>query len=827
MRKGVFGLIVAALLTWPATSVYVRATGADQAPAPAAPAAVPAAATSPAASPQRALITRYCVGCHNERTKSGNLALDAADVENVAAHPQVWEKVIRKVGAGLMPPAGRPRPDEAAQDQFVAWLSSELQRSFDARPNPGRTQTFHRLNRTEYHNAIRDLLAVDVEVADLLPPDDSSYGFDNIAGVLKLPQSLIERYLSAAKTIARLAVGGPPPAIGGATYRVQPDFQQHDRVGDLPIGTRGGTLVRHLFPQDAEYQFKVELAGAATIREEHRLELAIDGQQVKVFTLAPRGSRPGPYAPDVDGKLEITVPVTGGPHDVGVAFYRKPTVLAEGVREPFQNPRIQGGEGGLGGGLPVVTSLTIVGPHNANGPGDTPSRRRLFSCRPSAPAQDAACAKKIVEQLAQRAYRGFTTPDDIDALMQFYADGRQDGGSFDHGIELVVRRVLVDPSFLFRVETDPAGAVTARPASRSAASTAVATPVYRISDLELASRLSFFLWSSIPDDELLVAARQGRLKDPAVLDRQVTRMIADPRSIALTENFAGQWLLVRNIATVRPGDPFSLTFDETLRESMQKETELFFDAIIRENHTVPELITADFTFVNERLANHYGMAGVQGSHFRRVALPADSVRRGILGQGSILTVTSHAIRTSPVLRGKWILNNILGNPPPDPPANVPALADQRTQAKVRTIRERMSQHRANPVCASCHNMIDPAGFALENFDAIGRWRTVDESFNPIDASGALPDGTRFNGVAELRSALVRKPERFVNTVTEKLLTYALGRGLEYYDMPAVRRIVKDAAADQYRFRSIVLGVVRSYPFTMRSTEAAAPAAANQ
>jgi mono/diheme cytochrome c family protein len=827
MRKGVFGLIVAALLTWPATSVYVRATGADQAPAPAAPAAVPAAATSPAASPQRALITRYCVGCHNERTKSGNLALDAADVENVAAHPQVWEKVIRKVGAGLMPPAGRPRPDEAAQDQFVAWLSSELQRSFDARPNPGRTQTFHRLNRTEYHNAIRDLLAVDVEVADLLPPDDSSYGFDNIAGVLKLPQSLIERYLSAAKTIARLAVGGPPPAIGGATYRVQPDFQQHDRVGDLPIGTRGGTLVRHLFPQDAEYQFKVELAGAATIREEHRLELAIDGQQVKVFTLAPRGSRPGAYAPDVDGKLEITVPVTGGPHDVGVAFYRKPTVLAEGVREPFQNPRIQGGEGGLGGGLPVVTSLTIVGPHNANGPGDTPSRRRLFSCRPSAPAQDAACAKKIVEQLAQRAYRGFTTPDDIDALMQFYADGRQDGGSFDHGIELVVRRVLVDPSFLFRVETDPAGAVTARPASRSAAASAVATPVYRISDLELASRLSFFLWSSIPDDELLVAARQGRLKDPAVLDRQVTRMIADPRSIALTENFAGQWLLVRNIATVRPGDPFSLTFDETLRESMQKETELFFDAIIRENHTVPELITADFTFVNERLANHYGMAGVQGSHFRRVALPADSVRRGILGQGSILTVTSHAIRTSPVLRGKWILNNILGNPPPDPPANVPALADQRTQAKVRTIRERMSQHRANPVCASCHNMIDPAGFALENFDAIGRWRTVDESFNPIDASGALPDGTRFNGVAELRSALVRKPERFVNTVTEKLLTYALGRGLEYYDMPAVRRIVKDAAADQYRFRSIVLGVVRSYPFTMRSTEAAAPAAANQ
>jgi len=826
MSNGVFGFVVAGLLAWPVTSVYVRATAAEPTPAaaPAVQAAAPVPPTSPAASTERALITRYCVGCHNERTKSGNLALDAID--DVAAHPQVWEKVIRKVGAGLMPPAGRPRPDDAAQDQFVASLSAELQRSFDAHPNPGRTQTFHRLNRTEYHNAVRDLLAVDVEVADLLPADDSSYGFDNIAGVLKLPQSLIERYLSAAKTIARLAVGGAPPAIGGATYRVQPDFQQHDRVGDLPIGTRGGTLVRHLFPQDAEYEFKVELAGAATIREEHKLELAIDGQQVKVFTLEPRGSRPGAYAPDVDGKLEITIPVTGGPHEVGVAFYRKPTVLAEGVREPFQNPRIQGGEGGLGGGLPVVTSLTIVGPHHANGPGDTPSRRRLFACRPAASAQEAACAKKIVEQLAQRAYRGFATPDDLEALMQFYAEGRKDGGSFDHGIELVVRRVLVDPSFLFRVETDPSAAVAARHASLSAPSTA--TPaIYRISDLELATRLSFFLWSSIPDDELLSAARQGRLKDSLELERQVTRMIADPRAIALTQNFAGQWLLVRNIATVRPGDPFSLTFDETLRESMQEETGLFFDAIIRENHPVTELITADFTFLNERLANHYGIAGVQGSHFRRVALPADSVRRGILGQGSILTVTSHAIRTSPVLRGKWILNNILGNPPPDPPANVPALPDQRTQAKVTTIRARMSQHRANPVCASCHNMIDPAGFALENFDAIGRWRAVDESFNPIDASGALPDGTKFNGVAELRTALVRKPERFVNTVTEKLLTYALGRGLEYYDMPAVRRIVKDAAADQYRFKSIVLGVVRSYPFTMRSTELAAPAAAGQ
>jgi mono/diheme cytochrome c family protein len=829
MHKHLFGFLVASLVAVQ-VAVVVRAKAGDQGQASAAPqtsAVQPAAASVPATpSPQRALLTRYCIGCHNQRTKSGNLALDGVDIDNVAAQPQIWEKVIRKVGAGMMPPAGRPRPDETTQDQFVAWLSTQLENAGDAQPNPGRTETFHRLNRTEYRNAIHDLVALDVEVTDLLPADDSSYGFDNIAGVLKLSQSLLERYLSAAKTIARLAVGGPPPAIGGATYRIAPDHQQHDRVGNLPIGTRGGTLVTHLFPQDAEYEFKVELAGAAAIRDEHKLELTVDGQQIKLFALVPPSARPQAYAPDVDGKLAVTVPVAGGPHEVGVAFYRKPADLAEGVREPFQNPRIQGGEGGLGGSLPVVTSLTIIGPHNAKGPGDTPSRRRIFTCHPANAAQEAPCAKTILAQFARRAYRGPVAPKDVDTLLQFYADGRKDGGSFDTGIEYAIRRVLVDPAFLFRVETEPPALATAdRRAGVANVQTTPQAGVYRISDLELASRLSFFIWSSIPDDDLLALAERGKLKDPAVLEREVRRMVADPRSIALTKNFAGQWLLVRNIATVRPGDPFSLTFDETLRESMQTETELFFDTIIRENHSVPELITADFTYVNERLAHHYGIPGVQGSHFRRTLLAADSPRRGILGQGSILTVTSHAIRTSPVLRGKWILNNVLGNPPPDPPANVPALPDQRTQAKVQTIRERMSQHRANPVCATCHNMIDPAGFALENFDAIGRWRTVDESFNPIDASGALPDGTKFNGVAELRAALVRRPERFVNTVTEKLMTYALGRGLEYYDMPAVRRIVKESAADQYRFQSMILAIVKSYPFSMRRAEPAAASAA--
>jgi hypothetical protein len=768
-------------------------------------------------SPQRELLNRYCVGCHNQRTRSGNLALDDLDVTNVGAQPQTWEKVVRKVRAGMMPPIGRPRPDEPAQDQFVSWLSGELDRAFDAHPNPGRTETFHRLNRAEYHNAVRDLLAVDVDVTDFLPADDSSYGFDNMAGVLKLSQSLMERYLSAARTIARLAVGGPPPAIGGATYRVAPDSQQHDRIGDLPFGTRGGMQVQHLFPQDADYDIKVEIAGARNVQEEHQLEVSIDGELMKLFTLAPRNSRGADYMNQVDGKLEVRVPVKAGPHEVGVAFYRKPADLIEQVREPFPNPRVSGNEGGAGGAMPAVTSLAVIGPHDATGPGDTPSRRRIFACRPINAAQEAACARTIVSRLARRAYRGGASDADVQALLDFYRNGRADGGTFDSGVEYAVRRLLVDPGFLFRVESEPATPQRPGSGARVAASGSPAA-AYRISDSELASRLSFFIWSSLPDDRLLDLASEGRLKDPVVLEREVRRMIADPRSEAVTKNFAGQWLLVRNLATARPGDPFSLTFDDTLRESLERETELFFDSVVRENRPVTELLTASYTFLNQRVAEHYGIPGVLGNHFRRVTLPADSPRRGVLGQGSILTVTSHAIRTSPVLRGKWILNNILGTPPPDPPANVPALPDQRTQAKVKTMRERMSQHRSNPVCASCHNMIDPAGFALENFDAIGRWRTVDESFNPIDASGALPDGTKFNGVAELRAALVRRPERFVGTVTEKLLTYALGRGLEYYDMPAVRRIVSQAAADDYRFQSVILGIVKSYPFGMRKPD---------
>jgi hypothetical protein len=757
--------------------------------------------STPAVAPERALLNRYCVGCHNPRLKSGNLSLENLDVGRAGDDPETWEKVVRKLRGGLMPPAGRPRPDETTYQAFLSALQTQLDHTAAAHPNPGRTEIVHRLNRLEYANAVRDLLALDVNASDLLPADDSSYGFDNIAGVLKMSPALMERYLAAAKVVSRAAIGSLPPALATSIYRVPPELQQHDRNEDLPFGTRGGTLVRHVFPLNAEYDIKIGISNGRGTVDTQQLEVTLDGAQVKLFTLTNRE------------QPEIRVPVSGGPHEVGVAFLRKPLDLVEQVREPFQNPDAPSGTGGPAGVLPVVASVTIIGPHNPGGPGDTPSRRRIFVCTPAGAAQEARCAKTILSGLARRAYRGVVMPESVQVLVSFYEKGREGGGTFDEGIEFALRRLLVSPEFLYRIEADP----VARPSSPAAAS---ASRAYRIGDFELASRLSFFLWSSIPDDELLDAAAQGTLRNPSTLAKQVARMLADPRSETLTRNFGGQWLLVRNLGTVRPGETYALAFDETLRQSMQRETELLLDSIVRENRGVMELLTADYTFLNERLAGHYGIPNVQGSHFRRVALPADSPRRGLLGHGSILTVTSPAIRTSPVIRGKWILNNILGAPPPDPPPNVPALSDRRTQAKVQTMRERMSQHRSNPGCASCHSMIDPAGFALENFDAIGRWRTVDESYNPIDASGALPDGTAFNGVNELRTALTRHPERFVYTVAERLMTYALGRGLEYYDMPAVRKILKDTASDGYKMQSIILGIVNSYPFQFRRIDGA-------
>jgi Protein of unknown function (DUF1592)/Protein of unknown function (DUF1588)/Protein of unknown function (DUF1585)/Protein of unknown function (DUF1587)/Protein of unknown function (DUF1595)/Planctomycete cytochrome C len=766
----------------------------------------------PAASPQRALLDRYCVGCHNEKLKSGGLALDTLNDANLAENPAAWEKVVTKLRAGLMPPARLPRPDQKAYDDFRMWVQTGLDRVAATHPDPGRTEVFHRLNRTEYQNSIRDLLALNVKAADLLPADDSSNGFDNMAGTLRISQSLMERYLSAAKTISRMAIGSALPAVDSKSYRVAPDMQQHDRVEGLPFGTRGGILINYLFPRDADYEFKIDLAGAQRIYETHQLEISIDGEQIKVFTLEPKKAVARVNMYDVDGKTSVRVHVKGGPHDVAVTFFRKPADMVEQVREPFPNPRISGNDGGPGGPLPDVAGVTIRGPYDDKGPGDTPSRHQIFVCHPSDASKEAACAKTILAKLAHRAYRGPVRDEDLQVLLSFYNNARKDGEDFEAGIELALRRLLVSPEFLFRIEADPA--ITARtiPAANG-------TPfVYRISDLELASRLSFFLWSSIPDEELLKVAENGSLRDRAVLEKQVHRMLTDPRSETLTTNFAGQWLELRNMDTKKPGDPYSLAYDETLRRGLQRETELFFDSVVRENRPTMELLTAKYTFLNQRVAEHYGIPNIQGSDFRRVELAEESPRRGLLGQGSILTITSHPNRTSPVLRGKWILKNILGTPPPDPPPNVPSLPDQKTQAKVTTLRERMAQHRANEPCATCHSMIDPAGFALENFDAIGRWRIVDESYNPIDTSGALPDGTKFSGVTELRTALALHPERFVNTVAQKLMTYALGRGLEYYDMPAVRKIVKDTSTDQYRVQSLVLGIVESYPFQMRRAD---------
>ncbi len=813
------GVPTAEVRAEPAGQAAVASTGAGagQASSGAAPSSG-AAASAPAAA-RRALLDRYCVTCHNERTVNGTgrpasplvgqlravgLTLDTLDLADVGGHAAEWEKVVRKLRGGVMPPAGRPRPDAAALDGFLDWLEGELDADWAVTRDPGRSATFHRLNRTEYRNAVRDLLAVELDADDFLPADDSSFGFDNIGGILRMSQALMERYLAAARTISRLAVGSPPPALSADTYQAAQDLSQHARVEALPFGTRGGLYIEHLFPQDAGYDFRIQLTGTRRLREAHDLEVTVDGEPVEQFTLGPPadGASDNPYAQA--STIDFRLDVAAGPREVGVTFYKQPSALVEQVREPFPNPRVAGNAGGLAGAQPFVQSVTVTGPYDAAGAADTPSRERIFSCRPAAAADEPVCAREILSRLARRAYRRPVTDDELGVLLDFYRQGRAAGG-FDDGVELAIRRLLVSPEFLYRIEADPEGAAPGAP--------------YPVADLDLASRLSFFLWSSIPDDELLAAAEAGRLRDPGELERQVRRLVADPRSETLTTNFAAQWLQLRNLeTTVRPGDPFSVAFDESLRQSMLRETRLFVDSIVRDDRSVVDLLTAGYTFLDERLAEHYGIAGVTGSRFRRVDLPAESPRRGILGHGSVLTLTSHAIRTSPVLRGKWILDNLLGTPPPDPPPNIPALNDQRTQARRPTVRARLEAHRANPACSACHAMIDPTGFALENFDAIGRWRVVDESFNPIDPSGVLPDGRAFDGVAEMRDALARDPRQFVTTVTEKLMTYALGRGLEHYDMPTLRRIVREAAADDYRFQSVVLGIVRSDPFLMRRSQ---------
>jgi mono/diheme cytochrome c family protein len=747
------------------------------------------------AGEHRAELDRYCVTCHNARLKTGGLALDNLDLADVPAGAAVWERVIRKLRTGQMPPPGRPRPDEAHSDALASWLERSIDREAALRPNPGRTETIHRLNRAEYHNAVRDLLALDTSVASLLPVDDMSYGFDNIAGVLRITPSLLDRYMVAARQISRIAVGDPALPLTAETFRLKADLSQDESFDSLPLGTRGGTSIAYQFPLDADYSIKVEPLGGGN--DPHDLEVSIDGARVKLFHLQARsGMAPGQGYDSEGEALDVRIPVKAGPHVVAVTFVKRSSAFVESVRQPFLAPHAEGAPRTQ----PGVASVTITGPYDVQGVSDTPSRQRIFVCRPTTRAAESDCAKQILGTLSRRAYRRPVTPAEVAVLLTFYTDGRAKHG-FDGGIEMALRRLLVSPEFLFRVESDPSGVA--------------AGATYPIGDLELASRLSFFLWSSIPDDDLLNAAVKGTLRKPGVLEQQVRRMLADQRSDALSANFAGQWLQLRTVEGTSPNEFLFPNFGENLRRDFRRETELFFQSVVRENRSLLDFLTADYTFVNERLAKHYGIPNVYGGHFRRVTIP-DENRRGLLGQGSFLTLTSLADRTTVVGRGKWILDNVLGAPPPPPPANAGTLKENESGGKVVSLRQRMEQHRANAVCASCHARMDPLGFALENFDATGQWRTR-EGDTVIDASAALPDGSRFSGPAGLRNWVTARPEQFATSVTEKLMIYALGRGIEHYDAPAVRKIVRQSAAGGYKFQSLLLSVVKSTPFQMRTT----------
>ncbi len=845
-KAGHYVLLVAAgvlILTgwWRADSVGAQA--------PAAPAT--------AASSSAAVLEQYCATCHSERLKSGGLVIDPAGVSNVGEGADRWEKVVRKLRTQSMPPPGVPRPDAASYDRVAAFLETELDRAEAARPHLGKLPLTHRLSRTEYRNAVRDLLALEslpreVSIDYLLPPDNISSGFDNIADLLFIAPSNMERYLDAARKISRLAIGDPAMPVMVNIHRLDPEHPQDERVDDLPFGTRGGIAVRSEFPVDGTYIVRVDVGAA----QGHDLEILVDGERAALRSLgggpgtpavdAPPGqpdpSDPDPTPPSVArpavpgrgagpvdaagagggraggrgrgaaiGSLEFPLTLKAGPKLIGVAFVQR----TEARDEATLRPRMRGR-----GTQPAINSVTISGPYNATGGGDTPSRRRIFACRPSSAAEELPCARRILSTLARRAYRRPATEADVRDLLPFYERGRSEG-SFDLGIQRALERLLVSPQFLFRIE---------REAANVAAGTA-----YRVSDLELASRLSFFIWSSIPDDELLDAAAAGRLKDPKVLEQQVRRMLADPRSESLVTNFAAQWLYLRDIAAKQPDEILFADFDETLRIAMQRETELFIDSVFRpstcaqgrleqgqgtscvdgrENRSVLDLLRANYTFLNERLARHYGVPNIKGSYFRRVTFPDGSVRGGLLGQGSVLTITSYSTRTSPVLRGKWVLENLLSAAPPPPPADVPSLRTETAPGKPLTLREAMTQHRAAPACAGCHARMDPIGFAMENFDAVGRWRERDGQ-QPIDATGVFPEGTKFEGIAGLKKELLRQPEQFVGTVTERLLMYAVGRNLQYYDAPTVRAVMRDAEPANYTLASLVLGIVKSRPFQMR------------
>jgi mono/diheme cytochrome c family protein len=766
------------------------------------------ALASPASS--RQFLDRYCATCHNEQLKTGGLSLVRVDLSKPGVEPELWEKVVRKLHTGVMPPPGTPQPPEADRRAILTWLEAALDAASDAKPNPGRTETLRHLDRTEYQNAIRDLLALDIDATSLLPADESGYGFDNV-NLSDLSPTLLNRYISAAQKISRLAVGSTASSLQNDTILLPADLTQEDEMPGLPMGTRGGVSTSYNFPQDGEYEVQIslmrDLAGViAGLRDTrtHEMLILLDREPVQSLKVskAAIGNETLNEKP-----LKARFTVKAGPHNLAVTFAQEGSSLVETPREPTESrynerryPRT----------APAIDQISITGPYAPKGAADTPSRRRLFVCRPAGPdkGQEEKCAAEILSTLMRRAYRRPIAKAEVEEPMAFYRKGRAEG-DFDAGVTTALTAVLTNPEFLLRVESDPKRI----PANGG----------YRISDLDLASRLSFFLWSSIPDDELLEVAAQGKLSQPGELEKQTRRMLADRRSFNLATNFVGQWLRLRNIDAVNPSSNIFRDFDDNLRRALRKETELFFDSVLREDRSVLTLIKSDYTFLNERLAKHYGIPDVYGSRFRRVTLGPESKRGGLLRQGSVLAVTSYATRTSPVLRGVLVLKNILGVPPPSPPPNVPTL-DESTMAANLPMRQRLAAHRANSVCASCHRTIDPVGFSLENFNAVGQWRDLEVEDQPVDASGAIPGDKEFRGIDGLEAALLRRPELFVQTLTENLLTFALGRGVEYYDEPAVRKIVRDAEKDGYRFSSLILGIVKSVPFEMRRAELASVAA---
>ena len=756
---------------------------------------VRSAAATPA--PHQRLVSEYCVACHSSGAQVAGLDLETASSRPLTDSTAIWERVVRKLRARQMPPLGSPHPDEAAYTEVLASLTDELDAHAEKAPDPGRTDTFRRLTRREYQNAVRDILALELDLSSVLPPDQSSSGFDNIT-VGDLSPALLESYVAAADKISRLAIGRPIDVLAVETVKRKPDVTQEWHVDGLPIGTRGGMVFQHTFPLDAEYEIRIRLARDRDeqiegLRVPHQVELLLDRERIRLFEVVPP-RHIGDHS-SIDKHLKIRLPVKAGPHEVGVTFLKKPWAVLETDRQPYQahfnvyrHPRVQ----------PAVYQVSILGPFDATGPGKTPSRERVFVCRPAAPADEDACARRILARLMLRAYRREVTEEDFKSPLDFYRRGKAADG-FEAGIEMALSSILVSPEFLFRVEREPPGIGS--------------DSVYTVSDVELASRLSFFLWSSVPDDELLGTALRGELSRPEVLERQVRRMLRDERSEALVSNFAAQWLHLRNLDSAKPDMRLFPGFDDNLRQAFRQETELLLQSVMQGDRSVLDLLSTDYTFLNERLAKHYRVPHVYGSWFRKVDLDETSRRGGLLRHGSILTVTSYSTRTSPVIRGHWVLENLLGVPPPPPPPNVSTF-DQEVIDSSLSMRDRLEAHRANPACSGCHSLMDPLGFALENYDAVGRWRES-EGTEPIDAAGNFPGGSEFRGVAGLEQALLERPELFVGTFVEKLMTYALGRVVEHYDAPAVRKILREARPDGFRFSQLVLGIAKSKPFQMR------------